>query len=80
MIMPSLTNQEMQCLRIALELLRSVKQQQVSDNKLKAPVNEFDLLDSRHTLMHTLTALSKLTQKPIAHFSGPNPSQTPETD
>jgi hypothetical protein len=80
MTIPALSDRELQCVRVSLELLRSVKQQQVSENKIKAPVNEFDLLDSRHTLMHTLTALAKFTQTPISHFENPNPSQTPETE
>lgn len=80
MTIPALTLQEVQCLRIGLELLRHLKQKDVSDNNFKNPINEFDLMDSRYTLMHTLTALSKLTQKPISNFQNPNPSQSPKTD
>jgi hypothetical protein len=41
------------------------------------PINEYDILDQRHTLMHTLTALSKLTQLPVTSFQNPQQETGP---
>jgi hypothetical protein len=72
------TDRELQILRVSLELLRQTKQEQITSESETPPLNEFDLLEPRHTLMHTLTALSKITGLPVQYFQNPNPSQTPD--
>jgi hypothetical protein len=60
----------------SLELMRSVKQEQITNPEPGKPVsiNEHDRLDAKHTLMHTLTLLAKLLNKPLEYFTK-NPSQ-----
>jgi hypothetical protein len=62
----------------SLELMRSVKQEQITNPEPGKPIsiNEHDRLDVRHTLMHTLTLLAKLLNKPLEYFTK-NPSQDP---
>lgn len=43
--------------------------------ELRQPDNEYDILVTEHTLMHTISMLSKLTGQPPTHFMNPNPSQ-----
>lgn len=74
----SLNDRQTTTVLTALELLRSVKQLSIfgTDEEKSYPkqINQYDLLAREHTLMHTLTLLSKMTGKPVEYFSH-NPSQ-----
>lgn len=87
-----ITDREKQVIITALEKFRSIKQATIevapstlaNDTKnmrlyqeLRQPENEYDILSAEHSLMHTLTLLARLTDKPIAHFANPQPSQDP---
>jgi hypothetical protein len=68
------SDRERQVILTALELLRTTKQEQIEIQDAR-PVNQYDLLDRQHCLMHTLTAMSKLTKQPVESFRNPQPSQ-----
>jgi hypothetical protein len=78
-----LTDPQVTVIKAALEFFRNAKQQSFGppeSNPLPfaGKVNEFDLLSPQHTLMHTITLLSKLTGNPVAYYVNPNPSQLPQ--
>lgn len=85
-----ITDREAQALKAALESQRSRKQAVIeaapasvaADMKkthlykeIRQPDNEYDILSTEHTLMHTISMLAKITGLPVAHFMNPNPSQ-----
>lgn len=76
------TDQELQVIKVALEFLRNAKQQSLTPVEKGglpfAKVNEYDILSVPHTLMYTITALSKLTGQPIAHFANNPNNPSPE--
>jgi hypothetical protein len=75
-----LNDREQQIALVAFENLRDLKQRALlgtpDEQKAFKQINQYDLLDSKHTLMHCLSLLSKLTGQPLANFTNPNPSQT----
>lgn len=82
MNLPPLNDREQQVVLTALELLRETKQLSIigseAERKALKQINQYDLLAPQHTLMHTLTLLSKMTGKPVEHFANRNPSQNPQ--
>lgn len=83
-----ISDREKQVITAALETFRSRKQGVIlsapQDDRSKAakeirqPENEYDILSAEHSLMHAITLMSKLTDKPIAYFTNANPSQNPQ--
>lgn len=76
-----INDREKTVLLTALDNLRELKQLSlIGTNDERAAfkaLNQYDLLASSHTLMHSLSLLSKLTGRPIEHFTR-NPSQDPQ--
>jgi hypothetical protein len=70
-----LTDRQDQTLLVALEHLRITLAKRMTDNDL-TKLNEYDILDRKHTLMHTLTLMATITKQPVAHFMNPNPTQS----
>jgi hypothetical protein len=72
-----INDRETTVLLTALDLLRDSKQRAIiGDETAFKQVNQYDLLAPQHTLMHTLTLMSKLTKQPVEYFTR-NPSQNP---
>jgi hypothetical protein len=84
-----LTDREDQTLMVALELLRqhmlilavapaAVTAEPSVSSSLETPakINEYDILDRKHTLMHVVALMSKISGKPHTTFMNPQPSQT----
>jgi hypothetical protein len=72
----TLTDREEQVTKAALDFFRNAKQLSIQGElPFKGSTGEYDLMSPEHTLMHTITALAKLTQLPPAHFANRNPSQ-----
>lgn len=82
-----ITDREKQALLAALESQRSKKQAVIEScgatavaadrQEFRRPDNSYDILNTEHTLMHTISVMAKLTGNPIAYFMNPNPSQDP---
>jgi hypothetical protein len=71
-------DKETQVLKVALKNLADQLTRTLALTHIK--LNEFDLMEPRHTLMHTLTALEKITRTPIKHFMNPLQPTTPPKD
>src|SRR4051812_42410360 len=71
------SDRQIQVIKIGLETLRQIKQDQCTNVTPKQPINEFDIIQSEHTLMESMALLSRLTGKPVSYFANPHPSQTP---
>jgi hypothetical protein len=73
-------DRETTVLLTALDLLRDSKQRAIIGDETEQTafkqVNQYDLLAPQHTLMHTLTLMSKITKQPVEYFTR-NPSQNP---
>jgi hypothetical protein len=76
-----INEREKTVLLTALDNLRDLKQRSlIGTNDERAvfkALNQYDILAAPHTLMHSLSLLSKLTGRPIEHFTR-NPSQDPQ--
>jgi hypothetical protein len=71
-----LTDRQDQTLLVALEHLRITLAKRMTDNNTDK-LNQYDILDRKHTLMHTITLMSNITKQPVATFMNPNPTQVP---
>lgn len=75
------TDRETQVIKIALKCLADNLTRTLALTHIK--MNEYDILEPRHTLAHTLTALDKivkLTTNPPTHFQNPQqPKDHPPT-
>lgn len=65
-----LSDRESQTVLAALYFFKLTKEQQVK-HKLNTPLNDKDILSPKHSLMHTITILSKLTGQPIGSYMNP---------
>lgn len=65
------TDKETQAIKVALSVVNDILQERIHNKEPYKPMNEYDIMDPRHTLMHTLTALSKITKLPVTHFQTP---------
>lgn len=70
-------DRETQVIKVALQNLINIQKNRIDNGALIEPLNEFDILAPRHTLMHALTALEKLTKSPIRHYMNPNQPELP---
>jgi hypothetical protein len=73
----SFSDREVQVIKVALQLMNNLLHERIEKGEPTKPINEYDILDQRHTLMHTLTALSKLTQLPVTSFQNPQQETGP---
>lgn len=62
-------DREIQVIKASLKFTLKTLQDE-ADNP-KSPLNEYDVMDVKHTLMHILTALAKLTGTPITSYQNP---------
>jgi hypothetical protein len=65
------TDKETQVIKVALQVVNDILQERIQNKEPYKPMNEYDIMDPRYTLMHTLTALTKITKQPIEHFQNP---------
>lgn len=71
-----LSDPQKQTVIAALEFFRNAKQLSLSEKNYPfQKTSEYDLLSVEHSLMHSITLLAKLTDRPLEHFANPNPSQ-----
>jgi hypothetical protein len=64
-------DQETQTIKVALTHLVHILKEEMKEASSHQPLNGFDIMSPKHTAMHALTALAKITKSPVRHFQNP---------
>jgi len=73
------TDAQKQVLTAALKMFLDAKVNEVQSNS-RTQHNEYDLLDPKHCVMHSMALLKELTGQPMAYFMNPIQVYPPSPD